>query len=94
MGAKSHMPHKLYICIHQFGSKFVVHPATERQYQHDVAAEANDAWYFATTKSMVDFAVAGVFGVYTSFAAAEAAIIAIDPGSNNVYNPPSPTNPH
>ncbi len=87
------MPHKLYICIHQFGSRYVVYPATERQYLKDVAAEANDAWYYATTKSVIDFAVAGVFGVYDTFGAAEAAILSVDPGSSNIYVPPAPTNP-
>lgn len=88
------MPHKLYICIRQVAGKYLVHPATEHQYQHDVAEEPNDAWYYSTTKSILDFVIAGVFGVYDSFEAAEAAILAVDPGSSDVYNPPSPTNPH
>lgn len=92
-GTKCLMPHKMYICIRQVCCNYLVHPATERQYQHDVAEESNDAWYYTTTKSLLDFVAAGVFGVYDSFEAAENAILAVDPGSNDVYKPPSPNNP-
>jgi hypothetical protein len=92
-GSKPRETVKFYICIRHVFGKYVVHPAIEEQYQHDVAANANDVWYFATTKSIIDFIKAGVFGIYDSYEAAEAAILAVDSGCSGVYKPPSPTNP-
>jgi hypothetical protein len=92
-GTKCHMPHKLYICIRQVGSKYLIHPATERQYQHDVSSESNDVWYYETSKSVIDLAAAGLFGVYDSLEAAQAAIQAVDTQCCIVYDPPSPINP-
>jgi hypothetical protein len=89
-GTKSLRTIKLYICIRQVLGKYVVHPATEHQYQRDVAAASTDVWYFTTTKSIFDFVAAGVFGIYDSYEAAEAAILAVDTGCCNVYDPPSP----
>jgi hypothetical protein len=85
--------HQLYICIHQIGRKYLVYPATERQYQKDLAAGCTDAWYFATEMSVVEFALAGVFGVYNSLEDAENAILAVDPGCDEIYKPPAPINP-
>lgn len=87
------MAQQFYICIRKNGDKYVVNPANEKQYQADVAAQEKDVWYFAATKPVSEFAQAGVFGIYNSFDEAKSAILAVEPGSSQIYVPPSPINP-
>ncbi|MDP2808373.1 MAG: hypothetical protein Q8O74_09600 [bacterium] len=77
-----------YIKIHYDGAKYVVHPASEVIYQASVAINETGVWYYSTEKDVNDFAQANVFGAYDTLAAAESAIVALDPGASKVYRPP------
>ena len=81
---------KFAICIRQAGNVFVVHPANEEKVEESKAISEKNVWYYSTTKSLTEFATAGVFGSYTSFAEAESAITAVDPSATLIYRPPNP----
>ena len=79
----------MYICIRLAGPKYVVHPASDEAYQQSVAKQETGVWYYSSAKDVNEFAQANVFGAYDSLAAAESAIVAVEPGASKVYTPPS-----
>ena len=84
----------LYIGIRVAGPKYVVYPTTEKAYLHSLEKNESDVWYFTSTKSINDFAQAGVFGAYDSYESAENAILSVDSSAKVVYKPgttPPPT---
>lgn len=78
----------MYICIREAGPKYVVHPSSDQAYQQSVANQETGVWYYSSEKDVNVFAVANVFGAYDTLAAAESAIVAVDPGATKVYKPP------
>jgi hypothetical protein len=79
-----------YIAIRCAGNKYIVHPSTEQSYLNSKAQSENYIWYFTSSKSIDEFAVAGTFGTYDSYQEAEAAILAVDPGVQKIYKPNVP----
>ena len=81
-----------YIGIRLAGSsgKYIVHPTTEQAYQNSKNQNEANIWYYTSEKSIDEFAIAGTFGTYDSFSAAENAIKAVDPGIQKIYQPPNP----
>jgi len=79
----------MYICIREADPKYVVHPSSDQAYQQSVAKQESGVWYYSSEKDVNEFAMANVFGVYDTLAAAESAILAFDPGASKVYKPPA-----
>ncbi len=79
-----------YLAIRMAGEKYVVHPTSEQAYKISEAMGEQGVWYFRTSKAVVEFAQAGVLGVYNTFEEAYAAILSADPGTVLIYKPVQP----
>lgn len=79
----------LYLCIRQAGPKYVAYPSSEDAYQKSLASGEAGVWYYRSTLEVSDFAQANTFGAYDSQAAAESAIVLVDPGIDKIYKPPT-----
>jgi hypothetical protein len=82
----------LYICIRKVGDKYIVYPVPEQACQFSANLNEENVWYLSTTKSIFEFARAGVFKAYDSYEVALAAITKVDPQCQEVYRPPNTPN--
>lgn len=82
----------LYICIRKVGEKYIVYPVPEQACQFSANLNEENVWYYSTEKSLFEFAKAGTFGNYDSLERAQAAILKVDPQSQEIYKPPLPPN--
>jgi uncharacterized protein YxeA len=63
-----------YIKIQYDGAKYVVHPATEQDYQQALATQETNVGFYSSTMAVNEFAQAGTFGAYNTLDEAIGAI--------------------
>jgi hypothetical protein len=68
-----------YIKIQHNGAKYVVHPATEQDYQQALATQEKNVGFYSTDKDVNVLAQAGTFGAYNTLDEAIGAIKSADP---------------
>ena len=68
-----------YIKIKYNGVKYVVHPATEQDYQQALATQEKNVGFYSTDKDVNVLAQAGTFGAYNTLDEAIGAIKSADP---------------